>query len=113
MDDNINNAEEGESLIFLRKEYEIVYMRPCKSDKKKKMASIRLRFRPRKNFHEALKKSNDFEDVRHFPSLGLVKMKLRGKDIMIMHSGEINIREAADEEDVIKTADLIVRSLKP
>ncbi|MBL7160251.1 MAG: hypothetical protein ISS93_00155 [Candidatus Aenigmarchaeota archaeon] len=101
--------ETGESMTLKRKDYTIHYIKPCTVEKGKKMAKIRLK-NPPAGICNKLKKT--FSDAKCFPNLGVTRIERGRKQIIIFQNGEIVIRSAENEKDVIKTADAILKALK-
>ena len=101
--------KEGETVTILRQAYTINYIKPCTMEKGKKMARILLRKVP-KGFLEKLDHSI-FDEFNFFPEMGLAKIRISRKHIMIFQTGEISIRAAENEKDVLETADLFASLL--
>lgn len=72
------------------------------------MAKIRLASPP-KDVLARLKKA--FPHAKSHPDLGVANLVFEGKHIMVFSSGEIAIRTAKDEEDILKTAEAIAHAL--
>lgn len=101
----------GESITIIRsKGYTLHYIKPCTMEKGKKMAKVRLE-NPPKNIFQKLEKQQ-FDEMKPFPDLGVAKIRMNGKHIMVFQTGEISIRAAEDERDVLETAELLANILK-
>jgi len=101
----------GESLTIKSRDYTLQYIRPCTMEKGKKMAKLTIKKMP-KDFYQRLEQSDRLCEVKSFPDLGVSKIRLKGKHIMVFKSGEISIRAAENKEDVLKTCELLVNILK-
>lgn len=101
---------DGESLTLKRKGYTLYYVRPCTMEKGKKMAKIHLS-RPPKDLFSRLEKAG-FDEFKAFPKLGMAKIKLGRKQILVFKNGDISIRAAEDRKDVLETVEKIMNALK-
>lgn len=102
--------ETGESVTIIRSEgYTIHTIRPCTMEKGKKMAKLTFKSPP----SDVLKRleKGKFDEIKLFPELGTAKIRLGGKHILVFASGEVTIRAADDREDIIETAEMLVRLL--
>ena len=102
---------DGETLTIVRRAgYTINHIRPCTMEKGKKMAKVRLA-NPPKDIFSRLEKEG-FDELKSFPELGLAKIKMKGKHIIVFQNGEITIRAADDREDILRTAEILANILK-
>lgn len=104
-------AAEGESVVITNKDFILHYVKPCVTDKGKKMAKLKLRSPP-KDILERLEKSGIFDEMKSFPELGTARAAMDGKQVLIFSSGEISIRQAKDRHDVAETVRRIVEAVK-
>ena len=92
----------GESITIIRsKGYIITSIKPCTMEKGKKMAKIRLT-KPPKDILKRLERAG--LGTVH-TDLGVARFTMKGKHVMVFESGEISIRAADDDADVLKTAE--------
>lgn len=102
---------DGESLTIIRSAgYIIHYIKPCTLEEGKKMAKIHLQDPPADLF-ERLEKGN-FDELKCFPDLGVAKIRMGSKHVMVFTSGEISIRAADNEDDILQTAELLAKIIK-
>jgi len=109
----MESTETGESLTIKRVgSFRISYIKPCTLEKGRKMVKIMLD-KPPAGMFKKLQESGLFDGVEIFPKLGIAKLKLKGKEIVVLRSGEVTIRAARDEKDALETAELLAKILKP
>ncbi|MBI4021559.1 MAG: hypothetical protein HY369_04915 [Candidatus Aenigmarchaeota archaeon] len=102
---------DGESLTLVNRDYTIHAIRPCTMEKGKKMAKLRLTSPP-PDLIGRLAAAGAFDEIKPFPAMGMATARLGGKHILIFSSGEVTIRAADDEDDVLKTAKLILALIR-
>ena len=102
MDDN------NETLELKRRTYRLLFIKPCMSDRTKKMAEARLAQLP--------VLSGDISLPGYCSSysaeLQLLRLTKGKKSLLVFHTGAVSIRNAEDERDVIETMDRLVAALK-
>ncbi|MEM3693666.1 MAG: (Fe-S)-binding protein [Candidatus Bathyarchaeia archaeon] len=104
---------------ILPKETCLTFIRPCISEMGKVMAETRLASstNPILGSYDpimlclALELSEPFEDFRCSPSLGVARLGVGERTIMVFKDGRVNIRGAKDEEEVLETLSLVSRIL--
>jgi len=101
----------------------VTYIHPCISEAGKVTAEARLTSGPegavdlKYGFYDPiqlctmLNMAGFFEDVRCSPSLGIGRVTVDDKTILIYKDGRINVRRAKDREDAVQTIRLVSRSL--
>ncbi|MFH1445356.1 MAG: hypothetical protein ABIF08_02650 [Nanoarchaeota archaeon] len=99
---------EGESLLIKSKDYEISFIKPCATTRKKILAEVMLKhgFKPRA-LCELISKSKIAKYAKCSEDLGVARIEWEGKTIIVFASGEVSIRRADDKKDAIKTANFI------
>ncbi len=108
----------GEEIEVKTPEYRINFIRPCLTDRKKKMADAKLLgmgIDP-KDMVELLMNCRQFDNVSYSEKLGVARIEWQGKTIMVFNTGEITIRSAESIEDVKNTVERIcsiLSRLKP
>ena len=100
----------GESVTIARKRYTIHSMRPCTMERGKKMAKIRFADVPG-DFLLRLK--SHFPAIELHEEMGLGRLELEGRHILLFASGEVAVRAAKSEQDLIDTAEQFLDALKP
>jgi len=102
-----------------------VYLRPCVTEAGKISAETHLTPRGRKpvdstsEFFDsarlcwAVGGSQVFNRVKCSEKLGIAKLEINGKTIVVSKSGRINIRRADDEEDALRATRLVTRAAWP
>jgi ArsR family metal-binding transcriptional regulator len=105
------------------KETGITYIHPCITEAGKVAAEARLTSGPegaiylKYGFYDPLQlcatlnKAELFQDVKCSPSLGVGRVALEDKTVLIYKDGRINVRQARDKEDAIRTIRQVSRSL--
>ena len=101
----------------------VTYIHPCISETGKVTAEARLTSGPegavdlKYGFYDPiqlcmiLNMAGFFEDVRCSPNLGIGRVTVEDKTILIYKDGRINVRQAKDREDAVQTLRLVSRSL--
>jgi len=104
----MKKVKEGESFLVKSADYDINFIKPCVSDRKKFLAEVKLKrkFAP-KTLCEILEKSRLAKYTKCSEDLGIARISLGQKNIIIFASGEISIRKANDKKDAIDTANFI------
>lgn len=99
---------EGESLLIKSKDFELNFIKPCITERKKVLAEVKLRrgFRP-EVLCEIMSKSKLAKYTKCSEDLGIARIEWKGKTILVFASGEINIRRAEDKKDALETANFI------
>jgi len=103
----------------------IVYLRPCVTEAGKVSAETHLAPRGRgpvdstSEFFDsarlcwALNGSQVFNRVKCSEKLGIAKVELNSKTVVVSKSGRINVRRADDEEDALRATRLVARATWP
>jgi ArsR family metal-binding transcriptional regulator len=104
--------ETGELVTIIKKDMRIDFIKPCSLEKGKKMAKAMLKSRITKEMFRSLEKAEGFDEINYFPKLGLARLKKDKKIVIIIESGEISIRTAESEKDILDTLDKIIKILK-
>jgi len=101
----------------------VTYIHPCISEAGKVTAEARLTSGPegavdlKYGFYDPiqlcmmLNMAGFFQDVRCSTSLGIGRVTVDDKTVLIYKDGRINVRRAKDREDAVKTIRLVSRSL--
>ncbi len=101
----------------------ITYIHPCISETGKVTAEARLTTSPegimnlKYGFYDPiqlcmmLNMTSFFKDIRCSPSLGVGRVTVDDKTVLIYKDGRINVRKAKDKEDAIQTIRLVSRNL--
>jgi len=113
-----DNERVGEQITWENPNYRINFVKPCLTDKKKKMADAKLiDFQMNaKDMCELLINSRQFDNVNFSENLGVARIEWMGKTITLFNTGEITIRSAENLEDVKNTVEKIcsiLSRLKP
>jgi len=102
-----------------------VYLRPCVTEAGKISAETHLAPRGREpvdstsEFFDsarlcwAVNGSQVFNRVKCSEKLGIAKLEINGKTIVVSRSGRINVRRADDEEDALRATRLVTRAAWP
>jgi len=103
-----------ESLLVKSRDYEISFIKPCTSSRKRLLAEVRLRrgFSPR-DLCMILEKARIGGTVKCSEDLGVARIEWKGKTVMVFASGEVSIRRAENKKDAIETANFIKDILLP
>lgn len=107
---------EVRDLLKVRKEA-VLYVQPCVSERGRLMADVELkREEARAQLIEpsALCSMLEihrrrFAELRCSPSLGVAKLKLKGREISIFKNGKLKIQRALDKEEILRVANSISR----
>jgi len=101
----------------------VTYIHPCISEAGKVTAETRLTSGPegsvdlKYGFYDPIQlcvmmnMAGFFEDVRCSPKLGVGRVTVEDKTVLIYKDGRINVRQAKNKEDAIQTIRLVSRSL--
>jgi len=101
----------------------VTYIHPCISEAGKVTAEARLTSSPegavdlKYGFYDPiqlctiLNMTGFFEDIRCSPNLGIGRVTVDDKTVLIYKDGRINVRQAKDREDAVQTLRLVSRSL--
>jgi len=93
--------DNGEEIILKTRGYKIDIIKPCTTDRKKKMAEGVIEKLPNiKDVSEVLVNSKQFDKVVFSPKLGVIKVRLGRKNIVIFDTGRVIIRYAENIDDV-------------
>jgi|GEM_PF-5957180 ArsR family metal-binding transcriptional regulator len=108
-EENNGDGPVGEQITWSTQAYKISYIRPCFTDKSKKMAEARFSesVADSKEMCELLMNSRQFDNVTYSEKLGIARIEWMGKTITIFNTGEITVRSAESIEDVKSTIDKI------
>jgi hypothetical protein len=101
----------------------VTYIHPCISEAGKLAAETKITYGPEGEIRMTygffdpimmcyyLRVSGLFTNVKCAPELGIARVDLDGKTVMVFDSGRINIRRARSKRDVIHTLRLVARTL--
>lgn len=112
---------EGENVKMIRpgKGYEINYMKPCITDRKKILAEASLHVGKLGAGELCRLLEAGFENVKCSPKLRAARFNLGGKTVMVFGAkGEkkgwisMNVRLARDGKDVVKTVEKVAEVLR-
>ena len=96
---------DGETLILKSQLFEVMFIKPCETDKGKKMAEIQLKIPKPWDLDELCASLRDnFLDVKCSQELGTAKAAYAGKTLIFNLEGKVTVQKAENEEDVAKTA---------
>lgn len=116
-------VEIGAKGTIVIEETGVTYIHPCISEAGKVTAEARLTSGPegavdlKYGFYDpiqlcmTLNMAGFFEDVRCSPNLGIGRVTVDNKTVLIYKDGRINVRRAKDREDAVQTIRLVSRSL--
>ena len=105
----------GESIIYIKPGYRLMYMLPCVKEKGKKMAEARINLKipPEKTF-PILEKT--FPETKLYPDLPAARIDWKDKEILIHTEQEkgknyaiVKITRALDKKDVIETTEFFIK----
>jgi len=89
----------------------VIHSKPCVTEKGKVMATARLDKRiDIEEAYELLKK--EFKEVKSSLKLGIIKINLPDKTVIVFNSGKISIRRAENENDAIQIVQKIAKVLE-
>ncbi len=115
--------EIGAKGTVVNEETGITYIHPCITEAGKIAAETRLTSGPegatdlKYGFYDPLQlcatlnTTEFFQDVKCSPRLGIGRVNLGDKTVLIYRDGRINVRQAKDKEDAIRTIRQVSRSL--
>lgn len=101
-------------LLRLRK-MALLYFQPCASERGKLMADVELReetasFIEPETLCSLLEiHRRRFAELRCSPTLGVAKIKWKGKEISIFKNGKLKIQRALDRDEILKIAKTVYR----
>jgi hypothetical protein len=116
-------VEIGAKGTIVIEETGVTYIHPCISEAGKVTAEARLTSGPegavdlKYGFYDPIQlcmminMTGFFEDVRCSPNLGIGRVTVDDKTVLIYKDGRINVRRAKDREDAVQTVRLVSRSL--
>ncbi len=103
----------GETVFHKTKKYSIHTIRPCRRDASKIMAEAKLRLKKPISMSELkahLRKK--FKKVQYAPNIRAARIDWEGKIIILFDSGEMYVREAKNERDILETVQMIDRTIR-
>ncbi|MBI2674815.1 MAG: hypothetical protein HYX24_00015 [Candidatus Aenigmarchaeota archaeon] len=101
----------GETLIVIRHGFRLNYIKPCMTDRQKRMAEVILNNGRMDPYRMCDTLSKAFDNVRCSPEIGVARIKIGDMNIMVFDSGRIVIRQAADDAGIIQIAEKIAALL--
>jgi len=116
-------VEQGARGIVVVGEEGITYIHPCISEAGKVTAEARLTSGPegevelKYGFYDPvmmcwiLSQSGIFNNLKCSPRLGVARVDVDGKTIMVFQDGRINVRKAKDRKDALQAIRLVSRTL--
>ncbi len=111
----LSRGVEVRDLLKVRKET-VMYIQPCASERGKLMADVELAKEPTGQFidPETLCSLLEihrrrFAELKCSPSLGVAKLKWKGREISIFKNGKLKIQRALDREEILRVANSISR----
>lgn len=100
-------STEGETIIWKSKNYELSFIKPCATNVNKKSVKGKIVFKRgrdlKKIYMKLLNKLDDARNVKYSSELGIIKLNLDDKEIIISGTGNIDILNAKNEADVLRT----------
>lgn len=103
--------EKGETVVLKSSDYTLTYLKPCVTERGKKLARVRMKVTPDlKSLKENLE--GEAEEIGLSPDLGLLKFTFQGKKILMFRTGKVVIRKAEDRKDVMETVSWLVEKIK-
>jgi len=107
---------EVKDLLKVRKEA-VLYVQPCVSERGKLMADVELkRGEDRAQLIDPAALCSileihrrRFAELKCSPSLGVAKLKFKGREISIFKNGKLKIQRALDREEILRVANSISR----
>jgi TATA-box binding protein (TBP) (component of TFIID and TFIIIB) len=99
--------KKGEVVTIIKPGYKINFIKPCVTERGKKMAEAFLNVKKLNMdmLFETAKKA--FSSVKYSKELGLIRITFNKKAVLIFDSGKVVIRRAENERDVIETVEKI------
>ena len=111
----LSKGIEVRDLVRVRKET-VMYVQPCVSERGKLMADIELTKEPSGQFidPETLCSLLDvhrrrFAELKCSQSLGVAKLKWKGREISIFKNGKLKIQRALDRDEILRVANSLSR----
>ncbi len=102
--------DRNETLELKRKAYTLLFVKPCMSDKTKKMAEVRLA-RPG-GLEERLPAVRlDGYKASYSAELKVLRLTRGKKSLLVFNNGTVSIRNADDEQDVLETLNVLLNAL--
>ena len=102
-------------LLKVRKEA-VLYVQPCSTERGKLMADIELTKEPKLEFIDPKTLCSlleihrrHFADLKCSASLGVAKLKWKGREISVFKSGKLKIQRALDRDEILRVANSISR----
>lgn len=112
---SLTRGVEVRDLLKVRKET-VLYVQPCASERGKLMGDVELVKEPNPQFLDPSTLCSLLEiHRRHFselkcsPSLGVAKLKWKGREISIFKNGKLKIQRALDREEILRIANSVSR----
>lgn len=110
----LSKGVEIRDLLKVRKET-VLYVQPCASERGKLMADIELqqaneRFIDPQTLCSLLEiHRRRFAELKCSPSLGVAKLKWKGREISIFKNGKLKIQRALDRDEILRIANSVSR----
>lgn len=111
----LSKGVEVRDLLRVRKGT-VMYVQPCASERGKLMADIELTKEPAGQFidPETLCSLLEihrrrFAELKCSPSLGVAKLKWKGREISIFKNGKLKIQRALDRDEILRVANSVSR----
>lgn len=111
----LSRGVEVRDLLKVRKET-VLYVQPCASERGKLMADIELTKEPATQFidPETLCSLLEihrrrFAELRCSPSLGVAKLKWKGREISVFKNGKLKIQRALNRDEILRVANSVSR----
>ena len=103
----------GETILHKTKDYSINTIRPCATDTAKVTAEVKLSL-PKPMTMDELKShlKKQFKNMQFAPNIRAVRIDWEGKVIILFDSGEMYVREAKNERDILETVQLVDRIIR-
>lgn len=114
-DCSVSVGIEVRDLLKVRKEA-VLYVQPCVSERGKLMADVELKGEDGQRLIDPAMlcsileiHKRRFAELRCSRSLGVAKLKLKGREISIFKNGKLKVQRALDREEILRTANSIAR----
>ena len=111
----LSRGIEVRDLVRVRKET-VMYVQPCVSERGKLMADIELTKEPSDRFVDPETLCSllnihrrRFAELKCSQSLGVAKLKLKGREISIFKNGKLKIQRALDRDEILRVANSLSR----
>lgn len=111
----LSKGVEVRDLLRVRKET-VMYVQPCASERGKLMADIELtkehagQFIDPETLCSLLEvHRRRFAELKCSPSLGVAKLKWKGREISIFKNGKLKIQRALDRDEILRVANSVSR----